>query len=65
MRVILFNYEPLFHTLREGEQVKKKKVPSNIGDLLTAIGLAFWIMDDGGLGSNGLAPPGARINVTY
>ena len=25
----------------------------NIGELLTPIGLAYWIMDDGGLGSNG------------
>src|SRR5690606_11659296 len=26
-----------------------KKLPSNIDKLLTEIGLAFWIMDDGGL----------------
>lgn len=32
---------------------KVKVVPLNIGDLLTAVGLAFWIMDDGGVGSNG------------
>ena len=32
---------------------KVKTIPSNIGDLLTEVGLAFWIMDDGGLGSNG------------
>lgn len=34
---------------------KVKTVPSNIGDLLTEVGLAFWILrrDDGGLGSNG------------
>ena len=31
---------------------KIKIVPSNIGDLLTEVGLAYWIMDDGGLGSN-------------
>ena len=30
-----------------------KIVPMNIGELLTPIGLAYWIMDDGGLGSNG------------
>ena len=32
---------------------KVKTIPSNIGDLLTEVGLAFLIMDDGGLGSNG------------
>jgi hypothetical protein len=32
---------------------KVKIVPLNIGDLLTEVGLAFWIMDDGGIGSNG------------
>ena len=32
---------------------KVKTIPSNIGDLLTEVGLAFWIMDDGGSGSNG------------
>ena len=26
---------------------KVKTIPSNIGDLLTEVGLAFWIMDDG------------------
>ena len=30
-----------------------KIVPMNIGELLTLIGLAYWIMVDGGLGSNG------------
>lgn len=25
-----------------------KAVPANIGELLTPVGLAFWIMDDGG-----------------
>ena len=25
----------------------KKLVPSNIGELLTPVGLAFWIQDDG------------------
>ena len=33
---------------------KVKTIPSNIGDLLTEVGLAFWILDDGGLGSNGI-----------
>jgi len=32
---------------------KVKTVPLNIGELLTEVGLAFWIMDDGGLNSNG------------
>lgn len=32
---------------------RKKIIPSNIKDLLTEVGLAFWIMDDGGLGSGG------------
>ena len=32
---------------------KVKTVPLNIGEILTEVGLAFWIMDDGGLGSNG------------
>ena len=27
---------------------KVKTIPSNIGDILTKVGLAFWIMDDGG-----------------
>lgn len=30
-----------------------KIVPLNIGELLTVVGLAFWIMDDGGVGSQG------------
>lgn len=30
-----------------------KVVPQNIGELLTSSALAFWIMDDGGLGFNG------------
>lgn len=32
---------------------RKKVVPNNISELLTPVGLAFWIMDDGSLGSNG------------
>ena len=31
-----------------------KKVPNNIYDLLTPIGLAFWIMDDGSRHGSGL-----------
>ena len=31
---------------------KVKTIPSNIGDLLTEVGLAFWIMDDGGKSSS-------------
>lgn len=31
----------------------KKVVPANIGDLLTARALAYWIMDDGGKGNYG------------
>jgi hypothetical protein len=30
-----------------------KIVPSNIGDMLNARALAYWIMDDGGKGQNG------------
>jgi len=32
----------------------KKKVPLNINQLLTPIGLAYWIMDDGSLQNKGL-----------
>ena len=32
----------------------KKVVPANIGELLTARALAYWIMDDGGKGSYGV-----------
>lgn len=32
----------------------KKIIPNNIGELLTARALAYWIMDDGGKGSNGV-----------
>jgi len=45
---------PCFNYLWELFYIDKvKTVPLNIGDLLTEVGLAFWIMDDGGLGSNG------------
>lgn len=30
-----------------------KRVPKNISDLLTPVGLAYWIMDDGGRGTSG------------
>jgi len=32
---------------------RKKIIPFNIKDLLTEVGLAFGIMDDGGVGSGG------------
>ena len=45
---------PCFNYLRDlFYKDKKKVVPSNIKPLLTEIGLAFWIMDDGGVGSGG------------
>lgn len=45
---------PCFNYLRELFYKEKKKiVPLNIGELLTPVGLAFLIMDDGYLGSNG------------
>ena len=37
----------------ERKRRRIKTVPLNIGELLTDVGLAFWIMDDGGSGSNG------------
>lgn len=30
-----------------------KVIPQNIGELLTNVGLAFWIMDDGGRSTQG------------
>ena len=41
--------------IQEAERKRRriKTVPLNIGELLTDVGLAFWIMDDGGSGSNG------------
>lgn len=40
---------PCFNELHELFSVDgKKQVPSNIGDLLTIEGLAYWIADDGG-----------------
>lgn len=45
---------PCFNYLWDLFYINKiKVVPLNIGDLFTAVGLAFLIMDDGGVGSNG------------
>jgi hypothetical protein len=45
-----FNYyKALFYNSEN-----KKIVPLNIGNLLTPIGLAYWIMDDGSLQNKGL-----------
>ena len=45
---------PCFNYLWDLFYIEKvKTVPLNISELLTEVGLAFWIMDDGGLGSNG------------
>ena len=45
---------PCFNYLWELFYINKvKTIPSNIGDLLTKVAVAFWIKDDGGLGSNG------------
>ena len=32
----------------------QKVVPANIADILTPVGLAYWIMDDGGFTGTGL-----------
>ena len=45
-----FNY--LWDLFYDNE-TKVKKIPLNIGEHLTNVGLSFWIMDDGGKGSNG------------
>lgn len=50
MALPCFNY---YHDLFYNSK-KVKVVPSNISDLLTARGLAFWIMDDGSKIVNGL-----------
>nr|WDS46460.1 LAGLIDADG homing endonuclease [Cyathus striatus] len=42
----------MFYTPKGG--LRKKIVPSNILDLLTPIGLAYWIMDDGSIQNKGL-----------
>ena len=49
MQLPCFNeYRELFYELN------KKIVPENISKLLTARGLAFWIMDDGSKKGKGL-----------
>lgn len=50
-----FNY---YHSLFYNNY-NKKKLPSNIGKLLTPMGLAYWLMDDGG--NNGVG--GFQINT--
>ena len=46
---------PCFNPLYEKFYVNGKKVvPANIADILTPVGLAFWIMDDGGFTGTGL-----------
>ena len=39
---------------RQKKNKPSKIVPSNIKDLLTPIGLAYWIMDDGDIQKKGL-----------
>jgi hypothetical protein len=48
--ISFFTYSlPCFNELHELFSVDGKKViPNNIGDLLTPLGLAYWICDDGG-----------------
>jgi len=38
-----------------------KVVPANIGELLTEVGLAFWIMDDGGYSHGNPTAPGSWL----
>ena len=41
-------YDDLFYPLqRDPEGGRKKRVPKNIGQFLTARALAYWFMDDG------------------
>lgn len=42
----------MFYTVIDG--IKVKILPYNIGELQTARGLAYWIMDDGFKDGNGL-----------
>lgn len=44
-----FNY---YHSLFYTNGSAVKSIPKNIGELLTPIGLAYWIMDDGGRGTD-------------
>jgi hypothetical protein len=55
-----YNYNYNYPFLRTGcrdlfyqGQREKKRIPSNITDLLTEVGLAYWRKDDGRLGSGG------------
>ena len=46
---------PCFNQLYEQFYLNGKKVvPANIADILTPVGLAYWIMDDGGFTRTGL-----------
>ena len=45
------NYRSKFY---DSKNKPSKIVPSNIKDLLTPIGLAYWIMDDGDIQKKGL-----------
>lgn len=47
-------YRELFYKLDEKTNKYIKIVPLNIKDLLTPVGLAYWIMDDGSLQNKGL-----------
>ena len=49
-----FNYYKNLFYNSDGASSSKKIVPSNIQDLLTPRGLAYWIMDDGSLQNKGL-----------
>lgn len=48
----LNTFQELFYSAQPKDS--KKIVPDNIGELLTARALAYWIMDDGGKGSHGV-----------
>ena len=47
----LNEYYDLFYSGKDKD--RKKVIARNLYDLLTPVGLAFWIMDDGGKSSNG------------
>ena len=52
---------PLFYLSSEKDSLKRTKiVPQNIFDLLNPIGLAFWLMDDGGWTGKGI-----HLNSNY
>lgn len=44
---IFKEYLPFFYKQKEGSNARIKIIPSNIYELLTPRGLAYWIMDDG------------------